>query len=346
MLDITDPKGLVGRRHLLRAAAAVSTTAVLGGLPRFAQAAEISLKYGNNLPLSHPLNIRAQEAADRIAAETKGRVEIKIFPNNQLGGDTDMLAQVRSGGIDFFTPSALVVATLVPVAAINAVGYAFADYKQVWAAMDGPLGAHVRAEMAKLRLHAFEKMWDNGFRQTTTSNKPITTAADMNGLKIRVPVSPLSIAMFKGLGASPASLQFSEVYSSLQTRIVDAQENPLPIIQVAKLYEVQKFCSLTNHIWDGYWFIASGRTWDRLPAEVKPIITAALNDAGLKQRDDIARLNATVQSDLAAKGLAFNSPAPDSFRAALREAGFYADWKKRFGDAPWALLEQAVGKLA
>jgi tripartite ATP-independent transporter DctP family solute receptor len=345
-LNPAAPIAAMTRRHALRAAAAVPAAAAMAGLPRFAQAAEISLKYGNNLPLSHPLNIRAQEAADRVLAETKGRVEIKIFPNNQLGGDTDMLAQVRSGGIDFFTPSALVVATLVPVAAINAVGYAFADYKQVWSAMDGPLGAHVRAEMGKMRLYAFERMWDNGFRQTTTSNKPVQTAADMNGLKIRVPVSPLSISMFKGLGASPASLQFSEVYSALQTKIVDAQENPLPIIQVAKLFEVQKYCSLTNHIWDGYWFIASGRTWDKLPADVKPIISAAINDAGLKQREDIAKLNATVQADLTAKGLAFNSPPPDSFRAALREAGFYAEWKKRFGDAPWAMLEQAVGKLA
>src|SRR5207342_3421332 len=108
---------------------------------------------------THPLNIRAQEAADRIFAESKGRVEIKIFPNNQLGGDTDMLAQVRSGGIDFFTPSALVVATLVPVAAINAVGFAFADYAQVWAAMDGKLGGHVRAAIEKVGLYALDRMW-------------------------------------------------------------------------------------------------------------------------------------------------------------------------------------------
>jgi len=335
----------VTRRDALRAIAAVSATG-LAGFPTFAHAAEFSLKYGNNLPLTHPLNIRAQEAADRIFAESKGRVEIKIFPNNQLGGDTDMLAQVRSGGIDFFTPSALVVATLVPVAAINAVGFAFADYKQVWSAMDGKLGAYVRDAMSKLRLHAFEKMWDNGFRQTTTSNKPIVTAKDMDGLKIRVPVSPLSISMFKALGASPTSLQFSEVYSALQTKIVDAQENPLPIIQVAKLYEVQKYCSLTNHIWDGFWFLASGRTWEKLPPDLQVIVSNAINDAGLKQREDIRKLNETVQADLAAKGLAFNSPQPDTFRAALRQNGFYDEWKKRFGDEPWALLEQAVGKLA
>ncbi len=339
----------LSKRAALRTLAALPF-AVAGvglGLPRVAHAApEFSLKYGHNLPVTHPLHVRAQEAANRIKEESKGRVEISIFPNNQLGGDTDMLAQVRSGGIDFFTPSALVVATLVPVAAINAVGFAFSDYKQVWAAMDGGVGAHVRGALEKLKLHAFEKMWDNGFRQTTTSSKPIESAKDMNGLKIRVPVSPLSIAMFKALSAAPASLQFSEVYSALQTKIVDAQENPLPIIQVAKLYEVQKYVSLTNHIWDGFWFIASGRTWDRIPAELKTVISAAINDAGLKQRDDIKKLNETLETDLKTKGMVFNRPSPDSFRTALRESGFYADWKKRFGDEAWGLLEASVGKLA
>jgi tripartite ATP-independent transporter DctP family solute receptor len=334
------------RRTVLRQFGALSAATVATALPGFAHAAEFSLKYGNNLPLSHPLNVRAQEAADRIAKESKGRVEIKIFPNNQLGGDTDMLAQVRSGGIDFFTPSALVIATLVPVAAINATGFAFADYKQVWNAMDGKVGAHVRAAIGKMRLYAFEKMWDNGFRQMTSSKGPIVTAKDMDGLKIRVPVSPLSVSMFKGLGASPAGLQFSEVYSSLQTKIVDAQENPLPIIQVAKLYEVQKYCSLSNHIWDGFWFIANGRTWEGLPADLQKVVAGAINDAGVQQREDIRKFNETVQADLASKGLAFNKASPDSFRAKLREAGFYAEWKGKFGPEAWGLLEQSVGKLA
>jgi tripartite ATP-independent transporter DctP family solute receptor len=337
---------VLSRRRALQALSVLPAAGFASAMPRIARAAEFSLKYGNNLPLSHPLNIRAQEAADRIAGETNGRVEIAIFPNNQLGGDTDMLAQVRNGGITFFTPSALVAATLVPVAAINAVGFAFADYDQVWKAMDGKLGAHVRAALAKVGLYTFEKMWDNGFRQITTGNKPIESARDMEGLKIRVPVSPLSIAMFKALAASPASLQFSEVYSSLQTRIVDAQENPLPIIQVAKLYEVQKYCALSNHIWDGFWFIANGRDWRSLPADIQTIVANAINDAGMKQRDDIKAFNETVQADLKAKGLTFTKPAPDSFRAKLRDAGFYGDWKTRFGDEAWGLLEDAVGKLA
>jgi len=336
---------MLSRRRALQALSIIPAAGLIGA-PRIARAAEFSLKYGNNLPLTHPLNIRAQEAADRIAKETNGRVEITIFPNNQLGGDTDMLAQVRNGGITFFTPSALVVATLVPVAAINAVGFAFADYGQVWKAMDGKLGAHVRGAMAKVGIYTFEKIWDNGFRQITSGNKPIESAKDMDGLKIRVPVSPLSISMFKALGSSPTSLQFSEVYSSLQTRIVDAQENPLPIIQVAKLFEVQKYCAISNHIWDGFWFIANGRAWESLPSDIKTIVANAINDAGMKQRDDIKAFNETVQADLKSKGLTFSKPAPDSFRAKLRDSGFYGEWKAKFGDEAWGLLENAVGKLA
>jgi tripartite ATP-independent transporter DctP family solute receptor len=330
----------------------LSRRAMIGGLasaglaaPLVARAAEITLKYGNNLPMTHPLNIRSQEFAERVARETGGRVEIKIFPNNQLGGDTDMLGQVRNGAITFFTPSALVIATLVPVAAINALGFVFADYGQVWKAMDGGLGAHVRAAIAKVGLHTLETMWDNGFRQMTTSGKPIESAADLPGLKIRVPVSPLSVSMFKALGASPVSLQFSEVYSALQTKIVDAQENPLPIIQVSKIYEVQKSCALTNHQWDGYWFIAHGRTWNGLPPDVQTIVSTAINEAGLQQRADIKALNEGIEADLASKKLVFTRPPPESFRAKLRDSGFYAEWKTKFGDEAWGLLENAVGPL-
>ncbi|MGE8642592.1 MAG: TRAP transporter substrate-binding protein, partial [Achromobacter sp.] len=122
--------------------------------------------------------------------------------------------------------------------------------------------------------------------------------------------------------------------------------NPLPIIQVAKLYEVQKYCSLTNHIWDGYWFIANGRMWEGLPEDLKTIVARGINEAGLAQREDIKKLNASVQSDLEAKGLLFNQPAADSFREQLRTAGFYKEWQGRFGNEAWSLLEQSVGKLA
>jgi TRAP-type C4-dicarboxylate transport system substrate-binding protein len=109
---------------------------------------------------------------------------------------------------------------------------------------------------------------------------------------------------------------------------------------------VQKYCAISNHIWDGFWFIANGRAWEALPADIKTIVANAINDAGMKQRDDIKAFNETVQADLKAKGLTFTKPAPDSFRAKLRDSGFYGEWKTRFGDEAWGLLESAVGKLA
>ncbi|HXP75785.1 MAG TPA: TRAP transporter substrate-binding protein [Stellaceae bacterium] len=330
-------------RAVTGAAVAIAAPAVLTGRAR---AAEFSLKYANNLPVTHPMNTRAQEAVAKIKADTKGRVEIEIFPNNQLGGDTDMLSQVRTGAIDYFTLSGLILATLVPVASINGIGFAFKSYDQVWAAMDGELGAHVRGAVAKAGLHSLDKIWDNGYRQITSSTKPINSPDDLKGFKIRVPVSPLWTSMFKAFEASPASINFSEVYSALQTHIVEGQENPLAIIETAKLYEVQKYCSVTNHMWDGFWMLANAASWAKLPPELQEIVARSFNEAAMNERADVAKLNASLADSLKAKGMVFNAPDTEPFRAALRKAGFYAEWKGKYGDEAWAVLEKYAGSLA
>jgi TRAP-type transport system periplasmic protein len=244
----------ITRRHLFAGGSSVLLAFMAAPRVVSAQQAEWVYKYANNLPETHPMNIRAREMAATIKQETNGRFDLQIFPNSQLGSDTDTLSQIRSGGVEFFTLSGLILSTLVPATSINGMGFAFADYDTVWKAMDGELGAYIRVQIAKANLIAMEKIWDNGFRQTTTSTKPIQTPDDFRGMKLRVPVSPLWTSMFKALDASPASINFNEVYSALQTKIVDGQENPLAIISTAKLYEVQKYCSLTNHMWDGFWF--------------------------------------------------------------------------------------------
>ena len=324
--------------------AAASTAAVLGA-PAFAQTGNITLKWANNIPATHPSTIRIREAADAIRAETGGKVDIQIFPNNQLGGDTDMLSQVRSGAIDIFPLSGLILQTLVPLAGINGLAFAFKDYNTVWAAMDGDLGAYVRAAIAKVNLHSFDRILDNGFRNITTSTKPIVTADDLKGFKIRVPVSPLWTSMFKAFGASPTGINFSEVYSSLQTKVVEGQENPLAIIDIAKLYEVQKFCSMTGHMWDGQWILANGRRWAGLPADVQAVINKHVTSGVMKQRDDIRRLNNSLEAQLKAKGLTFNTPDVKSFRDTLSKAGFYAEWRGKFGDEAMSKLEKYSGKL-
>jgi tripartite ATP-independent transporter DctP family solute receptor len=311
-----------------------------------AQAAEFSYRYANDLPDSHPMNVRAKEMAAAIKAETQGRFELEIFPDNQLGSDTEMLSQIRSGGIEFFTLSGLILSTLVPATSINGIGFAFPDYDTVWKTMDGDLGAYVRGEINKAGLVVMEKIWDNGFRQTTSSTRPINGPDDFKGFKIRVPVSPLWTSMFKAFDAAPASINFGEVYSALQTKIVEGQENPLAIISTAKLYEVQKYCSLTSHMWDGFWFLANRRAWDTLPPEIREVVARNINAAGVNERADVAKLNATLQQELAGKGLIFNQPNSAPFRDKLRSAGFYAEWKAKYGEEAWALLEEAVGKLS
>jgi tripartite ATP-independent transporter DctP family solute receptor len=190
-----------------------------------------------------------------------------------------------------------------------------------------------------------DKIWDNGFRQTTSSTKPIATPDDLKGFKIRVPVSPLWTSMYKAFDSAPASINFNEVYSALQTKVVEGQENPLAIISTAKLYEVQKYCSLTNHMWDGFWFLANRRAWERLPQDVRTIVAKHINDAAMNERVDVAKLNANLQQELAGRGLAFNQPDPAPFRDKLRQAGFYAEWKGKYGDEAWSILEASVGKL-
>lgn len=333
----------ISRRTLALAAAALPLVSIRS---RPAHAAEFTYKFANNTPVTHPMNIRAKEAADRIREASGGRMELQVFPNNQLGSDTDTLSQLRSGAVEFFTLSGLILSTLVPPASINGVGFAFKNYDQVWSAMDGKLGAYVRAEIEKRGLHPMDKIWDNGFRQTTTSTRPIKSPDDFKGVKLRVPVSPLWTSMFAALGASPTSINFSEVYSALQTHIVDGQENPLNLIDTAKLYEVQKYCSLTNHMWDGFWFLANRRAWERLPRDIQEIVAREIDKAAVAERADLATASTAVKAALAGKGLAFNDVDTAQFQDKLRQAGFYKEWRGKYGEDAWHVLEESVGQIS
>ncbi|WP_293863365.1 TRAP transporter substrate-binding protein [uncultured Alsobacter sp.] len=335
----------ITRRRLIQTAALSASATAMPFLGARAQTAEFTYKFATNLPMTHPVNIRGKQAADKIREETGGRLDIQLFPSGQLGSDTDMLSQLRSGGIEFFTLSGLILSTLVPNASLYGVGFAFPDYDAVWRAMDGDLGAYIRGQIGKANLVAMDKIWDNGFRQTTTSVKPINSPDDFKGLKIRVPVSPMLTSMFKAFDAAPASINASEMYTALQTKVVDAHENPLSVVSLFKLYEVQKYCSLTNHSWDGFWFLANRRAWERLPASVRDIATKHLDAAAAQERADMAALNSGFQQELVGKGMVFNSPKTEPFKEKLQKAGYYSEWKGKFGDEAWAALERYTGKL-
>jgi tripartite ATP-independent transporter DctP family solute receptor len=339
-------KMLVSRRSLLKSAAlgAVAAGALLKAPAVLAQA-PLKLKFGNDLPATHTVNIRLKEALEAISAETKGALEINLFPNNQLGSDTDMMTQLRSGALELATMPSTVLSTLIPSASLTGVGFAFTSYDKVWAALDGDVGKYIRGNIEKVGLVPFEAMWDNGFRQITSSTKPINTPDDLKNFKIRVPVVPLWVALFSAFGASPVSIPLNEAYSALQTKIADGQENPLALIEAAKFYEVQKYLSLTNHSWDGFWGIASARVWKTVPKELQDVMQKHLNVAARKQRDDIVAANAEYRKNLESKGLTFNETKAADFQAALAKTSFYKDAKAKFGDEAWTLLQKYAGNI-
>ena len=330
------------RRTLLAASIGAPLIALTS---RSARAAEFNMKWGCFAPPDHPLSVNAVAAAKRINEESKGRVVINYFPSSQLGGDTDMLAQVRAGALDFYTTSASFMTTLSPGVGPSALGFAFKDYASIWNAVDGDVGRMARNAAAGVNIHVFEKYWDLGFRTVSTGTRPVNGLADMQGLKIRVPVLPMFFGMFKALGAAPVSMNFSELYTSLQTKLVDGQENPLVNVYTAKLYEVQKFIALTNHCWEGM-LIASNRSrFNALPADIQEIISRNINASALQEREDMRKLNLDVKAKLEAAGVKFNEVDIAPFRDKLRQAGYYKEWHAKMGNEAWAALEKYTGPL-
>jgi tripartite ATP-independent transporter DctP family solute receptor len=332
------------RRGLLGVTSAAFATTILAK-PASAAAA-FEFKLGVNTPEAHPLTIRLTEAAKAIGAQSSGRLNVTVFANSQLGGDPEMLSQVRAGGIELLAAPSMTLSTLVPLSGLPSVGFAFGSYDQVWAAMDGGVGDVVRDAIGKAGIVPMKKIWDNGFRQiTSSSSRQLNSVDDLRGFKIRVPVTALLTSLFSGLGALPSSISYSELYSALQTHIVEGQENPLAQVSTGKLYEVQKYCALSNHCWSGYWIVGNRRALSGLPPDLLAIINSSFDAAAVNERADLLEMERSLQAELTAKGMTFNKPDPVQFRAALVKAGFYAQWQKTYGAEAWGQLEKYTGRL-
>lgn len=330
---------LTRRSFVASGAFAATTFAII----RPAQAA--TYKLATNMPAGHPMITRIEEAARNIKADTNGEIDIRTFPNSQLGGDLEVLSQLRQGAIQFYPLAGAQLSNLAPASSLNGVGFAFNSLDDVWKAMDGDVGSLVRQGLDKTGLHAFDKMFDNGFRQITSGSKPIEKPTDLAGVHIRVPPSPLSTSLFKTFGAAPQSISFGEVYTALQTKLVDAQENPLPLVDSGKFYEVQKFVSLTNHMWDGLWMLANGPFWKRQPQQIKDIVNKRFTEAAMAERADLVKLDESLREKLTGAGMKIIEPNRQAFREALAASTFYKEWKEKFGAEAWGTLERYTGKL-
>jgi tripartite ATP-independent transporter DctP family solute receptor len=232
----------------------------------------------------------------------------------------------------------------VPVAESQQLPFAFKSSSEAHKAIDGPLGQYIGEEMAAKGMHLFPVAgFENGMRQVATIPRAIATPADFDGMKIRVPPGQMMIDTFGAFGAKPVTTSANKIYDALQTGKVDAQENPLAILEGFKLYELVKYVSLTNHMWSGFNAMANLATWKSLPDEIKGTIERNFTKYVRAQRTDQEALNVALRQDFVKRGLVFNDIDQAAFRARLPVV--YATWKERLGSKCWTLVEAEVGKL-
>jgi tripartite ATP-independent transporter DctP family solute receptor len=336
----------VDRRDVLKQLAVGVAAGSLGATGSVFAQDKITLKIAISLPDSHPTPMALKAACADILKESKGRLNIEVYPNGQLGSDTDTLSQVRSGAIDFICTAGQIYGNLTPAASITGIPFAFPDYPAVWKAVDGDLGTYIRSALEKANLTPVGKFFDHGFRQVTNSSKAITGPKDFAGMKIRVPATALQTSLFKALDASPATVPIGELYTALQTKVVDGQENALPTIDASKLYEVQKYCTYTSHMWEYFALVGNKRNWAALPDDLKVLATRVFDAHALKQRTAHDELTASLETKLKKANMQFNKVDAKPFREALVKAGFYTEWQKKFAsDGGWSMLEKYTGKL-
>ncbi len=337
--SIASGRAGLARRQFLTAGVAIPFFAIGA---RKSLAAEFPLKMVTVAEASHPLNIRSQEAIERIKNATGGRVAMSLFPGSKVGQDR-LFKQLRYGEIALYSTSTSILGDYISLASILTTGFAFGSYDRVWKAVDSELGKTIREEIARTEIFAVGRIWDHGFRQITSTARIIHTPSDLKGFRLRVPNAPLLKRMFRAFGAEPKPMNLNETYAALRTELIEGEENPLPLLMTNKFYEVQKYCSLTSHVWDGYWILANRRVFDSLPPEIQAIIVEEFDRSALDQRADIAKWMLSLRSELEEKGMQMIDVDQHEFREALRKTSFFEDLKEYFGDEAWSLFQATVG---
>lgn len=306
-------------------------------------AASFRCRLGLNQPIGSPTQKRLTEMAEAIGRETDGRFRLEVFPESRLGPDPKMLADLRAGALEFFVAGAT-LGDLAPTSALPLLPFAFDDSKAVFAALDGGLGERIRGELAQHGIHAFHRCLQNGFHHLTTSTRPIRTAADLAGVRIRSPGGAIARDFFATFGAEAGYVPFNQMYEALKARTFDGQSDPLDVVLSLKLYEVQTCLSLTRHWWSGFTLLANAAAWEALPRNIQEVVERNAEKFALLQREDVEQINAAGAAELARRGMAVNTADTGSFRAGLGE--FYRRWREKAGPAAWHLLESYAGEIA
>jgi len=244
---------------------------------------ERTLRFAFSLSKDHPLGLGAQTFAESVARRSGGKIKVNIYPNAVLGSDPQNLSAIRGGTLDFTSMATGLLAGLNKGMMVFDFPFLFKDSKAAYALADGPVGQELLGSLADQGVIGLG-IWDLGFRHVTNSRRPIAKPEDLAGLKLRVIASPIYIETFKALGVNPVPMTFGEVYGALESRAIDGQDNPLAVIESAKFAEVQKYLSLTGHLYTGMPLLMSRKTWDSMSEAERTIIREAAEEAKLEER--------------------------------------------------------------
>ncbi|MGV6394361.1 TRAP transporter substrate-binding protein [Pseudomonas caspiana] len=282
------------------------------------QAADIrerTLRFAFQNVKDHPQGQGAQKFADLLAESSGGKIKVRLFPGGTLGGDLQTVSALQGGTLDITVLNSGILAAQAPDFAMLDFPFLFNNVEEAHAVIDGPVGQKLAAQLDSKGLVSLG-YWDLGFRHLTNSKHPVTKIEDMQGLKVRVIQSPIYLETFSALGANPVAMAFPEVYTGLEQRTIDGQENPFTVIEGNKFYEVQKYLSVTGHIFNPQSLIIGQKTWNRLNDDEKALIRDAAAKAQEYQRKVTAESMDKARENLA-KNIAINDISPaemDRFR--------------------------------
>lgn len=300
----------------LLVSALVGSAVLLSGQAS-AQVSERTLRWAQQNSMEHPQGLGAKKFADLVEQKSGGKIKVRVFPGGQLGGDLQNVSALQGGTLDLMVLNAGLLVGIVKDFAVLDLPFLFNTAEEADAVVDGPVGTKLFEKLPDKGLVGLG-YFELGFRNVTNSKRPIVKAEDFQGIKLRVLQSPLFIDLFNTLGANTVAMPFPEVYTALEQRVIDGQENPVTVIFDTKFQEVQRYLSLTRHIYNAQSVIMGKKTWDKLSEEERKIVQASLNEAEAYQRQVSREKSLQVLDDLKKAGMQVNEVSPQEI-ARIRE---------------------------
>lgn len=284
--------------------------------------AKTILKLGTSTQPSHIYNLAANYFGKIVGQKSGGEIEVQVFPAAQLGSERDMVEGLQLGSLEMTLTSTGPLGNFVPQIKLFNLPFLFKDRKSCYRVLDGEIGTQIADRFTKVGLRSLG-WFENGFRNITDSKVPVNSPADMKGLKIRVMEDDVFILTMKALGASPLPMAFGELYTALEQKTVDAQENPLAVIYSSRFFEVQKYLAMTGHFYSPAMLLISEITWKTLNPDQQKIIA----DAAIQARDYERELSLKADEELEAsckkEGMIITHPDKAPFVQAV--ASVYKD---------------------